>query len=94
MRFTLIAGCVAAGLLASSGGHTADNTLSKSQKWEFAWDAPWVNKYLVRDGYVPIVQGANRYYCSPVASEGPGSRLNSRIFCADADVIRKSFDRK
>jgi len=91
MRHVLAVACLAVGVCASFGTVAADPPDTSATPWQLAWNAEWVKPQLVREGFVPLTYGANRYYCRLDASPKLASLLNSRIYCGDADSLWMTY---
>jgi len=61
-------------------------------KWTVAWHATWTDARLLREGYVLLVNQGQRIYCRLDQTPRLGSRLNSPVFCADADTLQMLYN--
>jgi Ni/Co efflux regulator RcnB len=94
MRRLLAMTFLSAGVSASLAVMAADRPTKSGESWELASNASWVDSRLVRsEGWVPMTQGAKRYYCRKEAPR-TGSRLNARVVCNDADTVELNYNNR
>jgi hypothetical protein len=66
---------------------------SDPSAWQVVQGEPWINKRLVKWGYVPMTHDAQNYYC--LINDGPrtGSHVTERIFvCGDPKTVEWVFN--
>ena len=61
---------------------------SDDSPWQVVKDESWVNRRLVKWGYVPVMHDSQRYYCLINDRPRTGSNISERTFvCGDPSTV-------